>query len=133
MALTHTVIRQYRDQSPTVIFISESVSGNTEANFDDAALPVAVNTPIAWSCTRSELQSVCLSASAAVTVYTNAPSSGAPQDTIVLSAGQVLCWTLAGDGLSRCPFAGNVTGLYVTNAGLATVAFKVRALLTRAG
>ena len=129
MSVTHTVLRQYKDQSASPIYLSESVVGNTENNFDDAAIPIAVDHSVPWACVQTNLQSLCLSASGAVTVYTNAIHSGAPQDTIHLSAGQALCWTLAGDGIAKCPFAGNVTAMYVTNAGAAVVAFKIRAVL----
>ena len=131
MSVTHTVLRQYRDQSSSSISLSESIVGNTENNFDDAAIPISAAHLVPWSCMLSELQSLCLYASAALTVTTNSPVGSAPQDTIVLTAGQTLIWTLAGDGIGKCPFSNNVIEIYTDNAGAATCAFKIRAVLVR--
>lgn len=131
MAITHTILRQYKDQGPTPISLSESISGNTERNLDVAAVPIAANTQYVFAVTRANLLSVCLYAADALTVYTNNPSGSSPQDTIALVAGQTLVWTLATDGLSKCPFSGNVTTVYVTNATAATVALKIRSLLNQ--
>jgi hypothetical protein len=131
MSIQHTVTRQYKDRSSAAIQLSESVTGNAEYNLDDSAVPVANNHQYNWAITRANLQSVCLYAAAAVTVYTNAPSSGSPQDTIPIAAGQTLTWTLQTDLIAKCPFSGNITALYVTNASGGTVQFSVRCVLNQ--
>lgn len=127
MSLQHTVLRQYRDRSSTVLQQNESVTGNAENNFDQL-VPIAANTHYVMAFTRANLQSLCLYAADAVTIYTNNPSGSAPQDTIPLVAGQCLVWTLATDGLSKCPFSGNVTSIYITNSTAAAVAVSIRSL-----
>ena len=128
MAITHTITRVYKDQSTSAISLVESPTGNSENNIDDT-VAIAANHQIHWAATQANLQSVCLYASGPVTVFTNNPSGSSPQDTIALAAGQTLIWTLAADLIGECPFSGNVTTIYVTNAGSGSVSFKLRALL----
>lgn len=130
MSLTHTILRQYRDTSGVNIQLSETPEGNAEINFDQA-VPIAANTHYVIAFTRANLKSLCIYAADVVSIYTNAASGGSPQDTIVMVAGQALVWTLATDGLTKCPFSGNVTSLYITNATAATVAVKIRGLLNQ--
>ena len=54
-------------------------------------------------------------------------STGAPQETITLTAGQAVIW--AHDHTEAIPFAGPITKMYVTNAGAAIARFRVSALL----
>ena len=128
---THTILRQYKDTSAIPVQLQESVSADTEYNCNVDALPVAANTQIAMAFTHANLQSLCLFASGAVTIYTNAPSGGSPQDTIPLVGGQALVWTLQTDGIGKCPFSANVTTIYVTNAGSGAVSFKIRSLVNQ--
>jgi|SRR5580692_3340051 hypothetical protein len=131
MATIHTALRQYKDTSSTPIQLQETITGDAEYNLNVASLAVAANTEFLLAYTRANLQSLCIYASGAVTVYTNAPSTGAPQDTIPLVGGQALIWTLQTDGLSKCPFSSNVTAVYVTNAGSGAVQFKIRAIVNQ--
>lgn len=130
MSISHTILRQYRDQSSNAIQLSETPTGNAEKNFDQL-VPIAANTHYLVTLIRSQLLSLCIYAADAITLYTNAASGGSPTDTIAIVAGQALVWTLATDGLSKCPLSADVTSIYVTNATAAAVAFKLRALLTQ--
>jgi hypothetical protein len=123
----HTVKRIYQDTSATAILQSETISGDTERNFD-ASLAIGANHEIDIAFTRANLKSLCITSDLAVTVYTNDLSSGSPQDTIAIVAGQALVWTLATDGIGKCPFSNNVTKLYVTNGAGGAATFKVRSL-----
>lgn len=127
--VTHTRLTQYKDQSPNVITNStEQIQGKSEINLDQTvaiAADVQLN-PHAVSFIHANLVGLCLSCDQPVTVYTNNPSGSSPQDTIPLVAGQVLSWTAAVEGLSLCPFSGNVTTIYVTNASSAIANFKLR-------
>lgn len=125
--LTHILLRSYRDLSGVAISLSESITSDRENNIDKAIVTGA-NTQLFWSVTRSKLKTLCLYSDVACTVYTNNPSGSSPQDTIPLTAGQTLVWSLASDALARCPFSGDVTTIYVTNASDAN--FKLRALMS---
>jgi hypothetical protein len=130
MSVTHTIVRS-AVKAPTVagLQVIEPVVGDFENNVSilipaQSGSPVTgANFQVNWSCTRSKLQSFVVQSSRPCTIYTNSPSSGSPQDTIPLvnvmdslgnSTGQVLVWTLQADQIGRCPFAGNVTTMYVT-------------------
>jgi hypothetical protein len=128
MAITHSVTRSYKDQSSVTISFAESPTADNEDNIDLSIAGSTANQLIAWVVTKANLVSIILSANVACTVYTNGPSTGAPQDTIPLVAGQALIWTAATDGNSKCPFSNNVTALYVTVAGSGACAFKLRCL-----
>lgn len=125
MAITHTITRNYKDQSPNAIQLVEAISGNTENNYD-GSIAVGANTLVPWATTRANLRSLLISSDVAITVFTNNPSGSSPQDTIPIAAGQSLIWTLATDLIARCPFSANVTAIYVTNAAGGASAFKIR-------
>ena len=129
MSVTHTITRTYKDQSSNSLSKVESITSDKENNLSKS-LSAGTNTNVLWKTTRSKLKSLCISVSTAATIYTNDLSSGSPQDTIALTAGQVFIWTLAVDTLSSgpldCPFSNDVNTLYVTNA--ATCVLDIRAL-----
>ena len=126
---THTISRFYRDRSLIPINLTEIPSGNHELNIDDIISSPATDTPIHWSCQRDSLQSIVLWSDQPLTICTNDLSTGTPQETISLVAGQDVIWTLATDGIDKCPFAGDVTSLYVTNpSSLVHAQLKIRAL-----
>ena len=129
--LVHNILRQYKGTDGIAIALAEAVSGNAEMNLDDAALAVVANHQYHIAITRANLQSLCFQASGPVTVYTNAISSGSPTDTIPLTTGQTLIWTLAADTITKCPFSADVTTIYVTNAGSGPVTFKMRAVVNQ--
>jgi hypothetical protein len=128
MAITHTITRQYKDQSSVVSAQIESPTGNAESNLDQL-VPIAANTQYHMAFTRANLQSLAFYSDQPIAIYTNNPSGAAPQDTIPLVAGQVKVWTLATDLLATCPFSANVTTLYITNASAAAANVRIRALL----
>jgi hypothetical protein len=123
---THTVTRIYKDQSTITLSLQETPTGDTEINVSKQ-LSSGTNQEIDFAVTQANLQSLCISTSTACTVKTN--STGSPQDTISLVAGQCLVWTLATDTIGKCPFSGDVTKIYVTNAS--TTGFNIRALVNQ--
>ena len=131
MAFSHTITRSFKDSSGTTQSKSEVISGNIEWNFDQV-VPIAANNHYVQVFTRTALQCLEITSDVAVTLYTNAPSGGAPADTIPIAAGQVIVWTLAtdtlaaGPGLVKCPFSVNITDLYITNAAASTANVKIR-------
>lgn len=129
MSVAHKVTRTYNDTSNVPIQLIETITGLAERNYDNA-LATGTNVDIGMAFTQANLLSLCISASTACTLYTNNPSGSSPQDTIPLQPGQVLVWTLATDLIAKCPFSGNVTAIYVTNA--AGTQLKIRAVLSAA-
>ncbi len=126
---THTIVKQYRDSSGNIIGGTESATNNTEINFDDVVTAGTTDKECVWAITRANLKAVCLWADKAVTICTNAASTGAPQETIPLAANQAIIWNLATDLIGKCPFSADVTKLYISNAGASDANVKVRSLL----
>lgn len=125
MAITHTRVVTYKDQGGTAFGTSESIAGVRENNID-IALGIGTDVSIPYTATRANLLALAFNSDVDLTLETNSGSS--PQETIVLKAGITVSWTLAGNGLTACPYSANVTGLFATNAAAANL--KVRTLLT---
>lgn len=126
MSITHTVTRQYKDQSANSILQTESVVGNGEANFDQQ-VPIGTNTAYAFNLVRSKLLSLCISSDTACTIKTN--SSSAPTDTLSIGAGETRLWTLATNLIANCPITADITaGIFVTNAAISNL--KIRAVVS---
>ena len=137
MSFQMKITRQCVDETNSAIRANiETCSGNSLVHLDDSiSIAANVHKPIYFK--RSQLVAVCIDVDiAGVTIYTNAPSGGSPQDTIPLPAGRTLVWALAtdtltaGPGLVKVPFSGDVTDFYITNAGSGVAALKFRALLS---
>lgn len=126
MAITHTRTNTYKDASSNVLGTAESISTGVRENNIDIALVIGTDVSVPYTATRANILSLCLLSDVDLTLETNSGSS--PQETISLKAGVAKTWTLAGEGLAACPFSGNVTGLFATNAAAANL--KVRTLLT---
>jgi hypothetical protein len=125
MAFTHTIARTYNDGISNIGGL-ETVSNDTVFSFD-GALAINGTRQVDLAFTQANLKSLCLYSDRAVTVKTN--SSGSPQDTIALVAGQALVWSLAHDTLTNCPFSDDVTVLFVVvPSGGSAANFKVRAI-----
>jgi hypothetical protein len=132
--LTHSILRSYTNSSGVAVSQLETPIGNAQIRLVDITLPaLASNHNYQIGFTRAALVACLVYASAPVTLYTNSPSGSSPQDTISLTAGQTLCWTLATDGLSHCPFSGDVSSFYVTNPNSSAVTFAFSALLLLVG
>lgn len=89
--------------------------------------PATTNEALTYSFTNAKLKAFYAKSSTAMTIKTNA--TGAPQETLTLPTGTGFVWSASGacigtPGLS--PFAGNVTALFVTNAGAATGTLEIR-------
>jgi len=129
MSFTHTILRSYTDISNKAISYQETVIDDTEIpSFDGQIAAAGTNVQIHVAFTVANLKSVVLQCDQAVTIYTNNPSGSSPQDTIPLVAGQAKIWTLQTDGSGACPFAGNVTTMYVTNPGGTVANLKIRGI-----
>lgn len=105
---------------------SITLTGGTEVNLDLSVAGSTTNQLHTIAIAVAGLQDVYMVSDQALTIKTN--SSGSPQETITLAAGQPLVW-YAGCGLTT-PFAGNITALYITNGGTTAANFSFRSLAT---
>src|SRR5690242_1094873 len=126
MAFNHTIQRIYND-GITNVTSSESVSNDTQINFDGSIAGGSTNAQLNLAFTKANMKSLCLWCDRALTIKTN--STGSPQDTISLTANQAIVWSHAHDGDSACPFSDDVTTIYVTLAAGAAATFKLRSIL----
>lgn len=133
MAVQHKITRSYTGLSGTARTYTETVSGaNNEVVVNDTVPKSTTDQHTTIALTRANLKSLMLYSSLAVTLCTNAASTGSPQETIQLQAGIPLIWSLAQDGLTDCPFSGNITGFYWTNAsGTTDATVEVQATLAQ--
>jgi hypothetical protein len=129
MSFSATILRSYTDSSKTPIQFSETVTDDTQLPAFDGQIAAATsNVEIFVTITLSKLMAFMVRSDQAVTLYTNNPSGSSPQDTISLVAGQCRIWTLQTDGSGACPFAGNVTAMYITNAGGTVANVSIRGI-----
>ena len=127
MAITHTITRGWAGQNGSPINpAGASFTGSEELNFTLNLAGGATNTQFNLVFAKASLQSIFIYTDAEnVTLKTN--SSGAPQDTLTITAGEPWVWDV-NSGITN-PFAGNVTAGYVTNSsGSVSTNFYVRCL-----
>jgi len=126
MSFTHTVVTGYSTGTEGQLTSGAvSITADSQRDFHGSiAGSPTVNVEVDWAITVANLKSILLLSDKALTIYTNAASTGAPQDTIALAAGVAVVWN-GGAAL----FAGNVTKLFVTVTGAAAANLKIRALL----
>jgi hypothetical protein len=129
MSFTATILRSYTDISKTAISYQETVTDDTQLPaFDGQIAASTSNVEIYVTLTLANLKAFMVRSDQAVTLYTNNPSGSSPQDTISLVANQCRIWTLQTDGSGACPFAGNVTAMYVTNPGGIVANLSIRGI-----
>lgn len=100
-----------------------TIAADAETNFDVAVNTGVTNQAVAFTLDRSKAQVLFIVSTTAVTIKTN--DSGSPTDTLALTAGVPKAWTL-NDGIDECPFTGDVTGLYVSNASGSQAIVSIR-------
>jgi hypothetical protein len=128
---TYTITHQIIDVSgnQTAGKLTETVNGTTALQEDVSVPATTTNQQLTFpALTQANLQAVGLYVSTGGTVTVKTNSTGSPQDTIVLTNGQVLLWTLQTNLIGKCPFSNNVTTIYVTNGGASAVTFSIRVL-----
>jgi hypothetical protein len=121
---THAVGITYRNDAGTVAATTMNYTGDDESNFNETIAASSTNVDYDWTLEKDDLVSLAIFASAAMTLKTN--SSGSPDDTITLAAGQLLVWT-SDSGMANPFDAAAVTKIYVTST--AGGLLKIRALL----
>jgi hypothetical protein len=128
MALfTHSVGVLYKDDAGTISSTTHSYTDDTEYGVKETITAGAVNKEVDIALTVANLKALVLYCDQAVTVKTN--STGAPQETITMTALREIIWTTDGAaGVTTIPFAGNITKFYISNAGIKDANFQFRAL-----
>jgi type IV secretory pathway VirB9-like protein len=122
---THTRTVSFQVDGASVINATSQQSGSEKNDIDASIAASTTNESLSFNLTLANLKSVMIYADGALTLKTN--SSGSPQETITLAAGQEITWQTGDPG--SAPFAGNVTALFVTNgSSTAAVNLKIRAL-----
>lgn len=116
MSKTHTITTSWSNGSTPLQGASVNTSDgeiNRSLTGADAVPGSTTNQAITIAFLLAGLKSIYLLSDQDVAIKTN--SSGSPQETINLKAGQPIIWA---QGLGLAPlFAGNITAMYVTNAG----------------
>jgi hypothetical protein len=125
MSFTHTIGLLYTTNGQSVTSANLTQTGNEEFDIDAAIPPATVNFEYDVAFTLSTVRSILLTCDQAITIKTN--SSGSPQETITLTAGQAIVWQ-TGATLGAGPFAASITKFFLSNAGTATANFKARIL-----
>jgi hypothetical protein len=124
VSFTHTLTQSYATNVGTVTSATLTFTGDSEDDLDVAVPANATNQNYAIQFNKTALQSILITCDQAVTIKTN--SSSSPQDTINLGANTPVIWYAASGATS--PFAGNVTGIYVTNPANVAANLKIRGL-----
>lgn len=124
---THSITTGYKSDEGSITSVIKSFTGDSETGIEDNLAVGATNKHYALAVTIAQIVAMVLFASTSMTVKTN--SSTTPQETINVGAGQQVVWTNDGS-LGAIPFAGNLTGFYVTNNDAKVGNFKFRALLS---
>jgi hypothetical protein len=123
-AITHTINLNWQSGGGGFISKSVTLTGIEENNRDQSVAASTTNLLVPLAFVVADLQSIYIFSDQDLTLKTN--SSGSPQETITLKANKPLAWYK--DCGLPVPFAGDVTALYVTNAGATLANFSLRAL-----
>ena len=112
MSITHRITRTCNDGG-TLLNISEDVTSGSAVIVDETIPPAASDLVVACAFVIAKLKEFYITVDAAMTVKTY--NSVTLKETIVLTAGQAILWTLADAALLVLPFASDVTSIKVTS------------------
>lgn len=121
MSVTHSITYTHNRGVGTDEKVKTSVVAEGEINIDVDVPDGSTDFEIAFAVTRDALLSLFIIADGTLTLKTN--DSGAPDDTLSLTAQQIIAWN--SHSLGSDPFAEDVTVLFATNAGDAPVNLKI--------
>ncbi len=125
MAFTHKITSSYTTDEGNIVNSVDTQTGSTEVGYDFTVGATTDNQEVDIGFLHANTKSLVFWSSTALTVKTN--SSSSPTQTISLTAGQALIWTVAHPEAN--PITADVTKLFVSNdtSGIATV--KIRVLI----
>ena len=112
MSFTARVTKTITEGS-TTITKTNTYTVETSYKLQETVTDGETNTQFLLAIDQSELKAYGMSATQAMTVYTNDAGTGTPRETFVLVANEPILFE---DGIDSDIFAGDVTSIYVTNA-----------------
>ena len=125
-SITHKIGVTYNGGAGQVSSLTRSFTGDSEVRYYGDVAAGSTNVEIDLAIDVSAIQSCVIYATKAVTLKTNSTSS--PTDTIAVADAQALTWGNDEDA-ARLFFTGDVTKVYVTNAGAAASTLRIEALV----
>ena len=99
---------------------SKTIEVSSAEQVDFSIATGTTDKAIACAITLANLKAVVMLSDYDLTIKTN--SSSTPQETLALDAGVPLVWI---DDNPGCPFAGNVTQMFATNASGSTARLRI--------
>lgn len=121
---THSIGVSYKTAEGNIASTTSSQTGDQEFNYDAAVSAGAVNAAVLAPITKADLLSVCIYSDQAITIKVNSTSS--PQEVITIAAKQQVQWNVASP--FACPFSGDVTEFFISNAGAVPANVSIRTL-----
>ena len=118
MSFTHTFTKSLTAGGVTVAK-SFDVTDGSNPRLSETLAGGTTNGQLAFAFDTAKLKSIWILANKDMSIFTNAPSTGAPGKTIALKANLPYEWNLD-DGYFANPFAVSVTTLYYTTGGVDT-------------
>ena len=117
--LEHRVTTSVRTNAGTVSSNAYTLTGDHEFNLEVEDKTVGTDTQYDMVIDVSTIESLCIEASTAMTLETNATDASGG-DTISLTANQAVVWNTRIQSTlgTACPLTTDVTTLYVTNAAV---------------
>ena len=117
--LEHRVTTSVRTNAGTVSSNAYTLTGDHEYNYEIEDKTVGTETQVDMVIDVSTIESLCIEATTAMTLETNA-TNAAGGDTITLTANQAVVWNTRIESTlgTACPLTTDVTTLYVTNAAV---------------
>ena len=129
MSFTHTINKVFNSDSGASFIGSVASTGGMEVNVDEAIPALSTDLLVAFAADVSQVKSLFILATGAMTIETNDGSS--PGNTITLAANIPFVWT-SQDGLdlrdtAEAAVTVDITSIYVTST--AGGSLKIRALI----
>lgn len=126
MSISHVITRACQDGSQSLSH-AETASAGAANNLDESIPDSSTDLVVAFAFAKDKLKSFYITSDKALTVKTY--NSVTLKETITLTAGQAIQWSLPDASLLPLPFASDVTSIKVTNASGAAAQLQVRSIV----
>jgi hypothetical protein len=125
--LTHTITRACNDGTATPLSVIETVTSGSDVSIDETIPQSQTDLVVACAFARLKLKSFYIKCDKAISVafYNDVTL----HETITLTAGQAIQWTLADASLLPLPFAADVTSIKVTTGAVGNAQLQLRCLV----
>ncbi len=130
MSYTAKLIRGWSYAGSDGLGQEEDVTAGSLVGLDEPVPDGSVDLAVLCAIDLSQLKALYIEADQDITLETNAAggSSGAPDDTLELTADVPKLWSIS-DGLGICPLTADVDTFFVTNGSGENTTLKLRALV----